>query len=292
MLPRFAGSAWRGAFGHALKRTVCTMRLRPCASCILHTACVYPALFAPPAPNGSGMLAHADVLPPPYVLDPAGQPEQPSALDQRIIVTLRLFGTGTRAGAYALLALARAAENGIGAKRISLAPVAIKPAEPAACEVPWSEAALREAARPRPLASPPPMPHAVTVQFDTPLRLRLKNDLVTPDALRPAHVFGAAIRRASLLWRCHGPAPIEADFRALKTMVSPLVWRERALGWVESTRYSSRQNTTMQTGGILGTATLELGGLEPLWPFLWLGQFLHVGKNTTMGFGRYRLHAG
>jgi hypothetical protein len=38
--PAFPGSAWRGAFGHALKRTVCVMRLRPCAGCPLERSCI------------------------------------------------------------------------------------------------------------------------------------------------------------------------------------------------------------------------------------------------------------
>jgi CRISPR/Cas system endoribonuclease Cas6 (RAMP superfamily) len=29
--------------------------------------------------------------------------------------------------------------------------------------------------------------------------------------------------------------------------------------------------------------------LAPLMPWLWLGQWLHAGKNATMGLGKYRL---
>ncbi|WP_420842151.1 CRISPR system precrRNA processing endoribonuclease RAMP protein Cas6 [Halorhodospira abdelmalekii] len=27
---------------------------------------------------------------------------------------------------------------------------------------------------------------------------------------------------------------------------------------------------------------------EPIWPWVWLGQWLHVGKGAVMGMGRYR----
>lgn len=237
------------------------------------------------------MLARADVLPPPYVLDPAPDCEPPQPSNERISVTLRLFGTATRAAAYALLALTRAAADGIGARRTALAPVSVRCAEASSDERDWGDGALREAARARPLAPPPSMPPAIELQFMSPLRLRLQNDLVTPDGLGPAQVFGAAVRRASLIWRFHGPAPIEADFRALQALASRVGWCKREFRWVESARYSTRQKTRMQTGGILGTGIIDLEGLEPLWPFLWFGQWLHIGKNTTMGFGRYRLHA-
>jgi hypothetical protein len=42
VLPPFQGSILRGAFGHALRRTVCVMGPRQaCASCLLRQACVY-----------------------------------------------------------------------------------------------------------------------------------------------------------------------------------------------------------------------------------------------------------
>ena len=38
----------------------------------------------------------------------------------------------------------------------------------------------------------------------------------------------------------------------------------------------------------MGEWTLE-GDLSRLFPWLWLGQWLHVGKNATMGMGRYEI---
>ena len=40
--------------------------------------------------------------------------------------------------------------------------------------------------------------------------------------------------------------------------------------------------------GVVGEWQLE-GDCAPLLPWLWLGQWLHVGKNATMGMGQYRL---
>ena len=49
----------------------------------------------------------------------------------------------------------------------------------------------------------------------------------------------------------------------------------------------------MTLGGVLGTWALH-GPPETLaatWPWLWLGQWLHVGKNATFGLGGYTLRA-
>jgi CRISPR/Cas system endoribonuclease Cas6 (RAMP superfamily) len=59
------------------------------------------------------------------------------------------------------------------------------------------------------------------------------------------------------------------------------------------TRYSSRQQQEMTLGGVLGRWTLhgDEDTLSQIQPWLWLGQWLHVGKNATMGLGGYKLHA-
>ena len=66
---------------------------------------------------------------------------------------------------------------------------------------------------------------------------------------------------------------------------------ERQLRWFDWTRYSSRQQQEMALGGVVGQWHLHTNAdtLEQLWPWLWLGQWLHVGKNASFGLGGYRL---
>jgi hypothetical protein len=287
-MPRFAGSAWRGAFGHALKRTVCTMRLRPCAGCALAQACWFPSLFAPAPEAQAGLIMSGRPLPPPYVLDPGETPREGFfAPGAPIPVRLALFGAATRAAAYAALALLRAAEGGVGPARVALRPATVGGRMQA--QRAFSEAALRDAMQPAPLPSAPPPYDRVRLRFETPLRLRLANDLVTPAAFRPAYLLGAAVRRVSLLVQSQTGVPLEADFRALKAAAAPVEWIETRLGWVETRRYSTRQQARLAMGGIVGEAALDIARLGPLWSFLWLGQALHLGKGASMGFGRYRI---
>ncbi len=44
-LPDYPGSAWRGAFGHALKAAACTHPGTACPACPEHRDCPYPSLF-------------------------------------------------------------------------------------------------------------------------------------------------------------------------------------------------------------------------------------------------------
>jgi hypothetical protein len=63
------------------------------------------------------------------------------------------------------------------------------------------------------------------------------------------------------------------------------------LHWFDWTRYSSRQQQEMTLGGVLGNWTLHGAPdvLAEIYPWLWLGQWLHVGKNASMGLGKYHL---
>jgi hypothetical protein len=52
VLPAYPGSVWRGAFGHALRNTLCVTRLPTCEHCELKRSCSYAYIFeTPPPPN-------------------------------------------------------------------------------------------------------------------------------------------------------------------------------------------------------------------------------------------------
>ncbi|UYV19473.1 CRISPR system precrRNA processing endoribonuclease RAMP protein Cas6 [Halomonas qaidamensis] len=53
-------------------------------------------------------------------------------------------------------------------------------------------------------------------------------------------------------------------------------------------RHSNRQQKAMRLDGVTGELTLH-GRLEAWWPWLWLGQYTHVGKNTSFGVGQHHL---
>ncbi len=69
----FPGNAWRGALGHALRRTVCVTRAPACTGCMLYRSCLYPYFFeTPPAADAAKMRRYANA-PHPFVLEPQTQ---------------------------------------------------------------------------------------------------------------------------------------------------------------------------------------------------------------------------
>lgn len=80
------------------------------------------------------------------------------------------------------------------------------------------------------------------------------------------------------------------DFKTLVEQTEVIQLQAQDLRWFDWGRYSQRQQQEMQLGGLLGAVTLH-GDLAPFAELLHLGQWLHVGKNATMGLGGYRLTA-
>src|SRR4051812_39341181 len=74
VLPPFHGSMLRGAFGHALRRTVCVMGPRQaCPDCLLRSACTYTRLFEPSIDGEPPPFLHGiDQAVRPYVFEPLG----------------------------------------------------------------------------------------------------------------------------------------------------------------------------------------------------------------------------
>lgn len=139
----------------------------------------------------------------------------------------------------------------------------------------------------------PPAPaalHTVELEFNTPVNFT-RDGRQLPATQWAAHeLLMALVRRVLAFAPARIGAPMSLDLHALsaaaQAIVSTTHWREQR--WE---RYSSRQRQAMPMGGMLGTWRLE-GELAPFWPFLYLGQWLHVGKKCSFGLGRdaVRMH--
>lgn len=277
-LQAYSGSAWRGAFGHALKRAVCVMRQRPCADCALRTVCLFPGLF-PDKPAADPPMV-------PFVLAPAPSPRGcVVAAGTPVAVRLTLVPPATDHALYALRALIDCAQGGIGPGRVPLALAAIAPVGqlPRAA----THEAIGDAIAPRPFSAPAPPGDVVRVDFVTPFRLRLDGDLVTGRDFAPHHLVSAALRRIEgLLGLRRDPT-----WRTIVTQARGLAWTRPRFGWLETVRRSTRQQATMRLGGIVGGAELDIAAVPQLWPVLWWASVLHVGKGASMGFGRLEVAA-
>lgn len=268
-LPSFAGSSWRGAFGTALKRTVCATRLRDCGPCPLVGSCCFPYLFEGRRPQDAPVLSSLDRLPVPYLFQPPAA--EPARLEPGDVAVLdfTLVGAANARLIYVVHAISEAAAHGVGRGRgrLSLRRIDRLAGIEGPATAPVFDGDSFLAAPP---AEPPPLTlqgtRRLQLRLRSPLRLKVDGRLVRPEALHPHHLVDAAVRRVSALAAVHAAAPVEADYRGLKALAQRLEFSDARFRWTDWMRRSSRQQQTMAMGGVCRTSTLLSGQRQPSWP--------------------------
>ncbi len=292
-LPPFAGSACRGAFGHALREAVCTQEPRLCGRCAIRTDCPYIRIFESPrgvcpAPPWFNDAA----LPHPFVLKlPAGEtrvfrPGEPLRL-QAVLV-----GWAAAEGVIPFVAgMAGVGATGLGEGlgRLDLAAVADRGGR---VPVPvWADGVWAGAPLPPPLEwrdDLPVSPQADRLEIEWVTPLRLANDGRTLRDADFGRFVGSLLRRIAILAACHGDGPPDWDWHAVWRAAGCVRTESQELRFVSERRWSQRQRRHLPMDGVVGRMTVS-GPLAPLLPYLAAGQLLHAGKATAFGCGEYRL---
>jgi CRISPR-associated endoribonuclease Cas6 len=285
-LPSFPGSAWRGAFGHALKKTVCVVRGTPCNQCLLKSACAYSYVFETPPPADSEKMRKYTAAPHPFVLQ---FPRTASASGSAYALDVILLGHGQRYLPYIVHALKMAGNDGIGGHQQIFSLQTIDDISPdGQAETIYRHGELKSL-QPAGLPAIPAMPDQIEIAFHTPLRIKQDSKNLAARQFNFGAFFGNLLRRISMISYFHTDTPLETDFAALTAKARTVQFASQQLSWYDWTRYSSRQQTEMNMGGLVGSVHLEMQGLDDFWPYLWLGQWTHAGKGTSMGMGAYTI---
>jgi hypothetical protein len=293
-LPPYKGSMLRGAFGHALRATVCTQGPRqPCRSCSLRPTCVHTRLFetfieGEPPPFLKGL----DTSPRPYVFEPVGQASEERTLEpgDELAFDLLLFGEAAELQGFVLVALERMAVGGLGKHRarFRLERVRWRSGDGA-----WQDGYCRgeRAWQGVPAVALPGPGHSdrggLTLRFETPTRF--KNSGRLSDDFTFRNLAFRMLRRLLELAHFHVPE-VEVDwhFRPYLEKANRVRVVRRDLRWWDWERWSQRQRTSMRLGGFLGELEIE-GELEPFLPLLAAAEVFHVGKGTTFGLGKVQV---
>lgn len=294
-LPEFAGSLLRGQFGASLRRIACMTHAPSCEGCPLRGTCPYPAIFEAPAPAGHAMQNFSHV-PNPYVIEPPPFGAHTLEAGEPLQFALVLAGRATQQLPLVTFALQRALEGGLGRERARATLERVEwqhGTAPDLFTTLWTPGAAALAPHTPELPALAALDGADTLRLAilTPMRLQHQGRPLRADALGPRKLVADLLRRISLVAEFHADQPgLVPDAPALVRHAEALQ-DTRHLRWQDWSRYSSRQQQEMTLGGVVGDWVLH-GEIAPLLPWLWLGQWLHIGKNATMGMGAYQLHLG
>lgn len=292
-LAAYSGSAWRGLLGWALRQSVCVTRQPRCDGCLLQGQCVYSTFFETPptAPETTGRYS---ALPHPFVLEPEVSPRRAIPPGDALQLGITLIGPAGDLLPYLVHAMQRAGERGLNRQggRFRLVELA---QEQSLGGDDWRSIYQPDQGTLAPLRTAPATlgscPQPLALRLLTPLRIKRHGHFVGARQLTAADLLGTLTTRLARLADLYQPDAIHLDRPAIDAAIAATQITARDLHWYEWTRWSSRQRSRMQLGGLIGHMTLDGPGLPALWPLIWLGQWLHVGKATSFGLGRYQVAA-
>ena len=297
-LPSYSGSTLRGGFGHAFRRTVCALKGRECSDCPLRNQCIYAYVFETPIPDDSQIMRKYTVAPHPFILEPAMDNQSTCKEGEDLSFGLTLVGRATDYLPYFIYALDELGRIGIGKGRGKYELRQVLEENPLSQEQGKGRVIYRGddkmLAQPKgpvrwsDILTPSPAPSAeMRISFITPTRIKYQNRL-TKD-LEFHVLFRNLLRRISLLSYFHCRHRLDdREFKDLIEQAGHIKTVKRALYWHDWERWSNRQETRMKLGGFMGEITYE-GDFEQFRPYIRLGEYVHVGKGSSFGLGRYMI---
>ncbi len=294
-LPFYKGSTFRGAFGSAFKKIVCTLRHKECPFCILKNQCVYAYIFETMPPDNTAIMGMGkyEKVPHPFIVEPPVDTKQSYEEGEELTFSLVLIGKAIDYLPYFILTFEELGKIGLGRGRgkYSLLSVTtdgiiayssedktIHKVGPERIEIPetFNETDFQK------------FPDsAVEIEFITPMRIMYKRNLVS--SLEFHILIRNLMRRLALLHYFHCEEKIPTwDHNLLIDVSTQIRIRKDNTHWYDWERYSSRQNTKMKMGGAVGKICYE-GMIEPFMTILRAGEAIHAGKGTSFGLGKYRI---
>ncbi|MBW1700025.1 MAG: CRISPR system precrRNA processing endoribonuclease RAMP protein Cas6 [Deltaproteobacteria bacterium] len=309
-LPRYKGSAFRGLFGRALKKTVCALKRQQCPDCILRERCFYVRVFETELLSETGTNARVSAAPHPFVIEPSAESKTHYDQGEKLHCSLLLFGECNRNLPYfvyafeqmGLVGMGKRADGRLGrfaieavlcgdeiiysendkvlkatdfTKELSLAGAVLPH-----CTVPVNKKGNCFTADP---SSEDQASQRIRVSLETPLRFKANGRL--RDSLPFDMLVRLMLRRVSSLMSAYGGGEPPLDYSGMVRRAGAVRTVESRLRWFDWRRYSSRQEKSMQLGGLLGDVTYQ-GELGEFLPLLEFCSHVHIGKQTSFGLGK------
>ena len=289
-LPQYKGSTFRGGFGHAFKKVVCTVRGKPCSECLLKMKCVYVYIFETLPPEGSEVLRNYKSIPHPFIIEPPDETRCSYESGDTLSFNLILIGRAIDYLPYFIYTFNELGMSGIGKGRGRYELALINSTDSGEVIYSSEDKALKGSYT---TITPSNLPRAgigddntLLLHFLTPARI--VNEKKLTFEIEFHHLIRNLLRRISNLSYFHCGTRLEIDFKGLIEKAEKVIAVGRDLRWYDWERYSARQDTKMKLGGFIGTIGFK-GDLEPFIPFLSLGELIHLGKGTSFGLGRYKI---
>ncbi len=280
-LPVYKGSAFRGLFGHALRRTACVINRIQCDDCMMRSTCAYAYIFETFNKKGQRVVKPFIIQPPlnENRIFPPGEVLKPEII---------LVGRAIDYLPYVIHTFREMGKQGIGFKRgkfyvnavyetTNEVKTPVYECRQQMVNTDFNKIDLFKI-NTRPLSK-------AKIQFITPTAIKV-NGRVTAQ-IDFSTLIKNIIRRLKALSHYHNGRTddlFEIDYQAaerietVKKDLKPYYWE----------RMSNRQKQKIGFYGFVGEICFK-GDLTPFSHLLQMGQWVHIGRGTVYGMGMYQM---
>ena len=296
-MPQSKGNVFRGRFGYILRDIACVGSEQRCEKrCQFPERCVYSKCFETPVPDDSPMLRGQPYAPHPFILEPPRTGQLDYAPGDTITYNLTLIGEAINLLPWMVFTFDQIGKRRIGLQgrrgQCQLNKVESLPAHDshqpqtiytAETEMLTDDGLILGLADVMPDA--PHVTDAIELEFITPTSIKVDGKWTSK--LTFEHLIRNLLRRIRFLSYFHCGEDLDVDAHGLIAAATAISHDSR-LNWLRKDRYSYRTEKSVPMGGFIGKVRFE-GNLEPFLPFIYLGEYLHIGHHTAFGFGQYRI---
>lgn len=292
-LPEYSGSTIRGGFGISFKNAVCTSRRdKDCPSCLFKEVCVYRYIFETPPPSDFALSKKYESVPHPFVLIPPLDGAKIYNQGDILTFELVLIGKAIDYLPYFVYTFDKLGNHGIGKGRgkfkiekitdlLSQNENSVYNPETSQFNQNYTTITPQQL-----LTKKDKNFKKITFNFVTPTRIKYENKYTSNPEF---HILiRTLLRRISSLSYFHTKTELDIDYKGLIEESQKIKTVAKDIRWYDWERYSARQDTRMNLGGFIGQITYE-GDFTQFLPYLKLGEYIHIGKNTSFGLGKYIL---
>lgn len=301
--PEYIGSLLRGQLGEVLRTLSCITQQEKCNGCFMRKHCAYSNIFENILEDQNSVVFKNQIeIPNPYIIEPPVQDKQLLEIlpGQNLSFHLVLVGKALSHLPLIVLAFQRALKRGLGFNNIrtSFELTTVELCSQLSVftkqyHTIWSinNPTLLDHQQSFLIPKQEKNIKQINLQFVSPLRLQKNGQPIKVDDLNIQSLLSTLARRCTLILEYHaGISGLNEQAKQLH-FYADFISDKINMEWLDWTRFSSRQQQTMKLGGALGSweivAKPEI--LNALWPWLYLGEILHIGKNAVMGLGQYQL---
>ena len=296
-MPTYKGNVFRSRFGYILRYIACIGDEDECQiTCQQPNKCVYSKCFETPVPKDSQILRGQPYAPHPFILQPPHTGKLEYASGDTFTCNIILIGDAINLLPWIVLTFHEMGKRRIGLqgkrgqcrleKVESLAAFSYDQTETiftAETEMLTDDGIILNIDDV--MHNTPEITDTVELEFLTPTSVKVDGKW-TKD-LTFEHLIRNLLRRIRFLSYFHCGEDLDVDAHGL-IKASADVKHVSRLNWLRKDRYSYRAESSIPMGGFVGKIHFS-GEIEPFLPFIYLGEYLHIGHHTAFGFGQYRI---